>query len=200
MALAAMLRVLAALSLSSGVAALTLSAAAELLQVPVGASKVAIRAAFRRQAARSHPDVSSGHTVDFLRVRAAYEVCIQSSRPDAMYESAYSSPTPQNWSQSAPPEPPNRVDSDLFHGWHDYWRVALAANEAQDCLRAQQATCSSLASELRRASGSDAETHALRERLSKELSTAKRVMQFVALRAQGLRERAGELQSHAMGI
>ena len=92
---------------------LSLSKAAQLLRVPVGASRADVRSAYRRQAALSHPDVAVAGAPDFLQIQAAYELCLRSCSTGMRERTAVTS-----WASSSRPGAVKRP-----------WRVHVACRE-----------------------------------------------------------------------
>lgn len=185
------------LSLATAVSpvALSLSAAAAILKVPVGAPRAAVRSAYRQMAALSHPDVVQGHAAEFLRVQEAYELCIRYCQP-APSTTVPRSAASTGARSAATRHQPSHMDvaPGLVEAWREYWRSAMAAERASKTVGAQADVCRFLASELRsarqRTPGSRSDELRL---LEARLDEANRV----------LRERVrlfGELHAHAEAL
>ena len=146
---------------------LNLAAAAELLEVKLPSARATVRAAYRKKAAKAHPDVS--HAADaaanFLRITTAYETLLQFS---------YVAPAPAKRPTAASPQPhatqhysghgeKGSDEAELFGrrvaAWREYWQATLLATQ--------------LASEAERKSAQEAvlahELDEIREQLDKAL-------------------------------
>lgn len=136
---------------------LGLHAAATLLEVSLPTPKAAVRAAYRRKAAKSHPDVSKRADAAsyFMRLTAAYETLLQFSvsvpvsvgtaAPDAASSPAHSAtaaPPPQppasSYASASTPHSTQRTtqrDPAQFEqqvrAWREFWAVSLQATQMQ---------------------------------------------------------------------
>ena len=191
------------LSQEARAATMTLSAAAALLKVPIGASRNDVRAAYRRQAALSHPDVAPGGAQDILQVQAAYGLCLRFCQTGATAAGVRERDVHTSEQTAPPPSagPAWRdftarredVAPDLFSVWHAYWHVELARRTAAARVELQRATCSQKESELRTATGD------LRAQAATELAQAQRELDYLVGRHSKLRARATTLEAQATG-
>ena len=124
---------------------LGLAAAADLLAVRYPCTRKTVRAAYRRQAAKSHPDKSEAPNAatHFLRITAAYEtlllfatteidVSAEETSARAATSAACSSPA-----TSAPPGPTSAVHEDgcfeqRVSRWRDFWKASLQATQLSE--------------------------------------------------------------------
>mmetsp|Transcript_10722 Transcript_10722/g.25762 ORF Transcript_10722/g.25762 Transcript_10722/m.25762 type:complete len:202 (+) Transcript_10722:134-739(+) len=174
-----------------------LHTAADLLQVPVGASRSIVRAAYRQKAAVSHPDMTTGDVQQFLQLRAAYDTCLRYSQAGGVLTNAHEQQAPaRTYSKGAPWQPfvarREEVDSKLFSAWHSYWEVRLAANIADAKAEAQRQVCLA-----REAAVADTTSSEERVKAVAELAAANRTLQFLLARQSKLHEHALELEAAA---
>jgi DnaJ-class molecular chaperone with C-terminal Zn finger domain len=133
---------------------LGLSAAAQLLEVTLPSARPALRAAYRKKAAASHPDVCkhADAAAQFLRITAAYETLLQFSI--VAPPQAPPSPPPQGAAQRRPNKAGarNGGEADNFArrvaAWRAYWVVALQASQMASEAERKAAQQAVLAGEL----------------------------------------------------
>lgn len=145
---------------------LGLSAAADLLEITLPTSKSGVRAAYRKKASTTHPDVSAAAdaATHFLRITTAYETLLQFSYtvPITM------PPKPKPAEPSAPPRTSDYYADTRPHSeatdasrersevgfaarvasWREYWTASLQAEALATELRKASMQQSVLASEL----------------------------------------------------
>lgn len=124
---------------------LSLTAAAELLEIKPPLSRPAVRAAYRKKAATSHPDVSQREdaAAHFLRITTAYETLLQFS---------FVTPTPASTTPPADFERREPAEGDLFErrvaAWREYWHASITVQQFATEVQRKAAHQSVLASEL----------------------------------------------------
>ena len=126
---------------------LSLAAAAELLEIKPPLSRPAVRAAYRKKAATSHPDVSKREdaAAHFLRITTAYETLLQFSliTPTPAQESTA---PPADFERREPPE------ADLFArrvaAWREYWQASVQVQQLATEVQRKAAHQAVLAGEL----------------------------------------------------
>ena len=137
---------------------INLAAAAQLLEITLPLSRAGVRAAYRRKAATTHPDISahSDAAAQFLRITTAYETLLQFSAFATISPPNPPSTQPTSTAHTHTSTTPNDSyahhsgeDGELFAkrvaAWRAYWMTSLQAEhlatEAQR-VAAQQATLS----------------------------------------------------------
>ena len=208
---------------------LGLHAAASLLEVSLPTPKAVVRAAYRKKAATSHPDVSkqAGATAYFLRLTAAYETLLQfavtatpsaaasttTPPPNTATPHASSRPPPSSSAHTRRTSAPGR-DAVTFEqqvaAWREFWQTSLQATRLQTEAERKSVEAMTLAAEqdVLRAELSDlvsrgadgvSACRARYARASAQHADATCAAQTLYGRARLLRERADSLQARAQG-
>lgn len=181
---------------------MNLASASRLLEVPVGASRTVVRAAYRRMAARSHPDVTSGNTQDFLELQLAYETCLRYSVTASKVHTPEVRPNPhrQVHKQQKCWQPfvarRENVDQELCSAWDAYWSVALAKRYAAEKAEVQRIRIMVLKMKLQSSTESEFEN----SELNSKLQEAEASLSFLIRRHASLDVQATDLESQAQKI
>ena len=112
--------------------------AARILGVQIGAPRAAVKKAYRRAAAQSHPDVSSAPdaTHQFLTVAAAYATLLRQGQHAATEQPAAS--TDYSGRRAARRQPASSVDASARARWAEFWEAEIALTRVEASLNHQR--------------------------------------------------------------
>lgn len=108
------------------------AAAARILGVQLGAPRAAVKKAYRRAAAQSHPDVCSAPdaTQQFLTVAAAYATLLRQGSQAAPEQPTASS----DYRRAARRQPASSVDASARARWTEFWEAEIALTRVETSL------------------------------------------------------------------
>lgn len=114
-----------------------LAAAAELLDITLPSSRAGVRAAYRKKAATTHPDISphAEAAADFLRVTTAYELLLQFSLSAAAaprghhHHGAHAAAATQPAAAAYGDRPDAEAFARRVAAWRVYWAAAMQAEQ-----------------------------------------------------------------------